>query len=186
MFRQTSVLTAGLAAIAMASPAMADRGRDDWDRSERNWRDDQRHNSNAYRKGYRDGKRADDRRDAASAYARGYRDGQRADNRYGYGNSRYAYGNSRYGNGWAGAPVYYGNSSWNRPGNQPAYWWGSNGRVHCRRSDGTTGLIVGAIAGGTLGNVIAAEGDKRLGSVIGGTLGAVLGNELARGNVRCG
>ena len=80
MFRQTSVLTAGLAAIAMASPAMADRGRDDWDRSERNWRDDQRHNSNAYRKGFRDGKRADDRRDAASAYARGYRDGQRAQN----------------------------------------------------------------------------------------------------------
>jgi uncharacterized protein YcfJ len=57
--------------------------------------------------------------------------------------------------------------------------------VQCRRQDGTTGLVVGALAGGTLGNVIAREGDKRLGSVIGGTLGAVLGNELARGNVRC-
>jgi uncharacterized protein YcfJ len=44
---------------------------------------------------------------------------------------------------------------------------------------------VGALAGGTLGNVIAGEGDKRLGSVIGGTLGAVLGNEIARGDARC-
>lgn len=32
---------------------------------------------------------------------------------------------------------------------------GRDGKYYCRRSDGTTGLIVGGIAGGVLGNVIA-------------------------------
>ena len=31
---------------------------------------------------------------------------------------------------------------------------GRDGRYYCRRSDGTTGLVVGAIAGGVLGNII--------------------------------
>lgn len=32
---------------------------------------------------------------------------------------------------------------------------GQDGRYYCRRNDGTTGLVVGAIAGGILGNLIA-------------------------------
>ena len=35
---------------------------------------------------------------------------------------------------------------------------GRDGRYYCRRSDGSTGLIVGAIAGGVLGNIIAPGG----------------------------
>lgn len=58
---------------------------------------------------------------------------------------------------------------------------GNDGRYYCRRSDGTTGLIVGAIAGGTLGNVIAPGGSKTIGSLIGGSLGAILGKELDDG-----
>ncbi|MCE3520049.1 hypothetical protein LXJ58_35430, partial [Escherichia coli] len=30
---------------------------------------------------------------------------------------------------------------------------GNDGRYYCRRSDGTTGLIIGGLAGGALGNV---------------------------------
>jgi hypothetical protein len=58
---------------------------------------------------------------------------------------------------------------------------GSDNRYYCRRSDGTTGLIVGALAGGTLGNVIAPNGSKTVGSLIGGSLGAVIGKELDDG-----
>lgn len=64
-------------------------------------------------------------------------------------------------------------------------WRGYDNRYYCRRSDGTTGLIVGGLAGGTLGNVIAPGGSKLLGSIIGGTLGAVLGQSADRGRVVC-
>ncbi len=62
-----------------------------------------------------------------------------------------------------------------------AVYRGNDGRYYCRRSDGTTGLIVGALAGGTLGNVIAPGGSKTVGSLIGGSLGAILGKELDDG-----
>ncbi|WP_199553494.1 glycine zipper 2TM domain-containing protein [Sandaracinobacteroides hominis] len=170
-----AALTAGLATLSLAGPAFAD--------DDRRWHGDRdyRHNGRHYDK-Y---DRRDDRRDNAQSYRQGYRDGVRADNRrdayyaqrrgpvYSYNAPDYRYGNNY--------PVYRG-ASYN---SSAPYWWGSNGQVQCRRQDGTTGLIVGALAGGTLGNVLAREGDKRLGSVIGGTLGAVLGNELNKGNVRC-
>jgi hypothetical protein len=80
-----------------------------------------------------------------------------------------------------------------RPGNYgPRYlgpndriWRGYDNRFYCRRSDGTTGLIVGGLAGGTLGNVLAPGGSKLLGSVIGGTLGAVVGQGIDRNRVVC-
>ena len=62
---------------------------------------------------------------------------------------------------------------------------GQDNRYYCRRNDGTTGLIIGALGGGVLGNVIAPGGSKTLGSIIGGGLGAVLGNSIGRGNVTC-
>lgn len=62
-----------------------------------------------------------------------------------------------------------------------AIYRGNDGRYYCRRSDGTTGLIIGALAGGTLGNVIAPGGSKTVGSLIGGGLGAILGKELDDG-----
>jgi hypothetical protein len=61
---------------------------------------------------------------------------------------------------------------------------GNDGRYYCRRSDGTTGLVLGALAGGTLGNVIAPGDSKLIGSLIGGSLGAVIGKELDDG-VEC-
>lgn len=66
------------------------------------------------------------------------------------------------------------------------YWQANDGRYYCRRSNGTTGLLIGALGGGTLGNLIAGRGDKLLGSVIGGAAGAIIGREIDKGNVRCG
>lgn len=61
---------------------------------------------------------------------------------------------------------------------------GQNGQYYCRRSDGTTGLIVGAIAGGVLGNIIAPGDSKTLGTVIGALGGAAVGVAVSR-NTRC-
>jgi Glycine zipper 2TM domain len=70
------------------------------------------------------------------------------------------------------------------PGEQ--LYRGNDGRYYCRRSDGTTGLVVGAVAGGALGNVIAPGGSKTLGTVLGALAGGVAGRQIDRGrNVRC-
>lgn len=62
---------------------------------------------------------------------------------------------------------------------------GSDGRYYCRRSDGTTGLIIGGAAGGILGNVIDGGRNRAAGTLIGGALGALLGREVERNEVRC-
>ena len=60
-----------------------------------------------------------------------------------------------------------------------------DGRYYCKRSDGTTGTIVGAIAGGVLGNIIAPGGSKTLGTILGGAGGALAGRAIDRNNIRC-
>lgn len=62
---------------------------------------------------------------------------------------------------------------------------GQDGRYYCRRSDGTTGLVVGAIAGGVLGNIIAPGGSETLGTILGAGAGALAGREIDRGDARC-
>jgi len=63
---------------------------------------------------------------------------------------------------------------------------GSDGRYYCKRSDGTTGLIVGAAAGGILGNVIDGGHNRTAGTLIGGALGALAGKSIAENNdIRC-
>lgn len=64
-------------------------------------------------------------------------------------------------------------------------WRGNDGRYYCRRSNGTTGLIVGAVAGALLGRTIDNSGDRALGTLLGGAGGALLGREIDRGGVRC-
>jgi Glycine zipper 2TM domain len=62
-----------------------------------------------------------------------------------------------------------------------------DGRYRCNRG-GTTGLIVGAIAGGLLGRSIAGHrGDGTAGFIIGGGVGALAGRAIERGgnNHRC-
>jgi hypothetical protein len=62
---------------------------------------------------------------------------------------------------------------------------GNDGRYYCRRNDGTTGLIIGALAGGVLGNVIAPGDSKTLGTILGAGGGAVLGRSIGRRDARC-
>jgi outer membrane lipoprotein SlyB len=62
---------------------------------------------------------------------------------------------------------------------------GRDGRYYCRRSDGTTGLIVGGVAGGVLGSIIAPGGSETLGTLLGAAGGAVAGRAIERDQVRC-
>lgn len=62
---------------------------------------------------------------------------------------------------------------------------GRDGRYYCRRSDGTTGLIVGGLGGGVLGNLIAPGGSKTLGTILGAAGGAAIGTSVDRSQVTC-
>jgi hypothetical protein len=62
---------------------------------------------------------------------------------------------------------------------------GSDNRYYCRRDDGTTGLILGGIAGGALGHIIAPGGSKTLGAIIGAGAGALIGRAIDDGEVGC-
>jgi len=63
---------------------------------------------------------------------------------------------------------------------------GSDGRYYCKRNDGTTGLIVGAVGGGVLGNVIDGGHNRAAGTLIGGALGALAGKAIDQNSdVRC-
>jgi len=69
---------------------------------------------------------------------------------------------------------------------QDEVYRGSDGRYYCKRSDGTTGLIVGGIAGGVAGNLIDGGHDRVAGTLIGGALGALAGKAIEQnGDVRC-
>ena len=62
---------------------------------------------------------------------------------------------------------------------------GSDNRYYCRRSDGSTGLIIGALAGGVLGNMIAPGDSKVLGTILGTGVGAAVGSSVSQRDVRC-
>jgi len=63
---------------------------------------------------------------------------------------------------------------------------GSDGRYYCRRSDGTTGLVIGAGAGALLGRAIDGGRSRAGGTIVGGVLGALLGREVERSSdLRC-
>jgi hypothetical protein len=117
-------------------------------------------------------------------------DDRRGDDRRGDYHDRYtAYDynrpDPRYGN--------YAPERYYRQGNYPArqltandrVYRGGDGRYYCRRSDGTTGLIIGGLGGGVLGNVIAPNGSKTLGTILGAVGGGLIGRSVDRGKVTC-
>jgi hypothetical protein len=69
-----------------------------------------------------------------------------------------------------------------RLGRNDRIYRGRDGRAYCRRSDGSTGLVIGAIGGGILGNLL---GGDTLGTLAGAGGGALLGRSVDRGKVRC-
>lgn len=99
-------------------------------------------------------------------------DWNRPDPRYrGYYAERYYRGGNNY------APV--------RVTRQTRVYRGNDNRYYCRRSDGTTGLIVGAALGGVLGNQLDRGGSNLLGTLLGAGAGGLLGREIDRGGVSC-
>lgn len=65
------------------------------------------------------------------------------------------------------------------------YWRGDDGRYYCKRSNGTTGLLVGAALGALVGRAIDTRGDRATGTILGAAAGALIGKELAEGPTRC-
>lgn len=64
-------------------------------------------------------------------------------------------------------------------------WKDSRGRLRCRKSDGTVGLIVGGAAGALAGRAIDTRGERTTGTVLGAAAGALLGREIDRSRSRC-
>ena len=63
-------------------------------------------------------------------------------------------------------------------------WRGRDGRYHCRRSNGTTGLLVGGAAGALIGREIDGGRNRTAGTLIGAAAGALIGREVQRSSRR--
>ena len=59
-------------------------------------------------------------------------------------------------------------------------WRDSRGRYRCRRSNGTTGLIIGAGAGALIGRELDGGRNRTTGTVVGAVAGALVGREIQR------
>jgi uncharacterized protein YcfJ len=64
-------------------------------------------------------------------------------------------------------------------------WRDSEGRYRCKRSNGTTGLIVGAAGGALVGRAIDTHGERATGTILGAAAGALLGRSIDRSRVSC-
>ncbi|MBO9576324.1 MAG: glycine zipper 2TM domain-containing protein [Sphingobium sp.] len=172
------LLKNGIAALALsamtlggvaATPALADRdhgrhGGHDNGRHGGDRYDDDRHD-NGRHEGWRDRGRGPDRVVVIHNY-----DWNRPDPRYrGYYAERY------YRGGYAPIVVT----------RQTRIYRGDDGRYYCRRSDGTTGLIIGALVGGVIGDRLDRGHSSILGAVLGASAGGLIGRELDRGEVVC-
>ena len=101
---------------------------------------------------------------------------------------RWDYNRPPPGQSWYYADQYYRHGRYYQPrrlGRNDRIYRGYNGRYYCRRSDGTTGLIVGSIAGSVLGGLLSNGDSDTLGALIGLGAGAALGTAIDRGQVVC-
>lgn len=64
-------------------------------------------------------------------------------------------------------------------------WRDSNGKLRCKRPDGTTGVIVGAAGGALVGRAIDTRGERATGTILGAAAGALLGRQIDRSRHRC-
>jgi len=64
-------------------------------------------------------------------------------------------------------------------------WQDSQGRLRCKRPDGTTGLVIGAAGGALVGRAIDTRGERATGTILGAAAGALLGRRIERDRVRC-
>lgn len=109
------------------------------------------------------------------------------------GCSNYGQGGLFGGGGLGGGNPYYADQYYRdgpnyaprRLNNNDRIFAGRDGRYYCRRNDGTTGLIVGGLAGGALGTALRPGGSGLLGALLGGAAGAAAGQAIDRDNVQC-
>lgn len=115
------------------------------------------------------------------------RGGYRGDRGPGYGgddNYRWRGGSAD----WDASRYYHDDPRYEerRLGSDDEVYRGSDGRYYCRRSDGTTGLVIGAGVGALLGRGIDGGRNRAGGTIVGGVLGALVGREVERNaDVRC-
>ena len=67
-------------------------------------------------------------------------------------------------------------------------WRGRDGRLYCKRRNGTTGLIVGGAAGALVGRELDGGRSRATGTILGAAAGALLGREIDRnrkGGYKC-
>ena len=174
------------ASMLATTPGVAFADDDKDDRKE--WREDRKDDRKEWRQ-----ERKDDRKEARQS-SRGD-DDHEDDDRGRFQTSRdwrtyrsYDYNrvDPRYGNYYADR--YYRDGSNYQPralADNDRVYRGQNGQFYCRRPDGTTGLIIGGLAGGALGNLIAPGGSKTLGTIIGAVGGGVAGRALDRNRTTC-
>ena len=74
---------------------------------------------------------------------------------------------------------YYSNGYYQGP-----VWQGRDGRLYCRRSNGTVGLVVGGAAGALIGREVAGRGNRTTGTILGAAAGALIGREVQRSSNR--
>ncbi len=67
-----------------------------------------------------------------------------------------------------------------RDGYRYREWRGDDGRMYCRKSDGTTGLVIGAAGGALLGRAVDTHGSRATGTILGAAAGALVGREIDR------
>lgn len=59
-------------------------------------------------------------------------------------------------------------------------WRGADGRLRCRKPNGTVGLVVGGAAGALVGRQVDTRGERTTGTVLGAAVGALLGRHVQR------
>jgi len=64
-------------------------------------------------------------------------------------------------------------------------WKDNQGRLRCKKPNGTTGLIVGAAGGALLGRAIDTHGERATGTILGAAAGALIGRSVERSRVTC-
>lgn len=179
----TAMVAAAMLATTPGAALAYDKGDKEWREDRKEWRKDRAEARREWAKDRRETRREweKDRREARKEWREARRDDWRAYRSYDYNRP-----DPRYGAYYADR--YYRDGSYYQPrylSYNDRIYRGQDGRYYCRRADGTTGLIIGGLAGGVLGNVIAPGGSKTLGTVIGAVGGGLLGRALDRDRVTC-
>lgn len=130
-------------------------------------------------------RRFDNERRIFEAERARYEAARRRGGGYGRGGGRYGW---KEGPDWEPSRYYRDDPSYQERvlSSQDEVYRGEDGRYYCRRSDGTTGLVIGAGVGALTGRAIDGGRNRATGTIVGGVLGALIGREVERSqDLRC-